>query len=87
MKNPQPVADRVLVEPIAPNEKTESGLYLPTETKQVISEGYIRALGGSVTEPVQVGDKVLFRANAGTLIDLEGKKHRLIRESDLEAII
>ena len=61
--NIQPLADRVLVEPAAAEEKTASGLYIPDTAKEKPQKGTIVAVGnGKKDEPmtVKVGDTVLY---------------------------
>jgi chaperonin GroES len=60
--NIKPLADRVLVEPAAAEEKTASGLYIPDTAKEKPQKGIVIAVGnGKKDEPltVKVGDTVL----------------------------
>ena len=69
-----PFGDRVTVELIPDEEKTESGIYLPdnNSTKQV--KGIIKCLGEGTEETekilktIKVGDTILFNKNVGTRI-------------------
>jgi chaperonin GroES len=59
--NIKPLADRVLVEPAAAEEKTASGLYIPDTAKEKPQKGTVVAVGnGKKDEPltVKVGDTV-----------------------------
>lgn len=85
----RPLADRVLIEPAAAEEKTASGIYIPDTAKEKPLEGTIIAVGnGKKDEPltVKVGDKVLYGQYAGTEIKLDGKKYLMMRESDIYGI-
>ena len=86
----QPLADRVVVEPAAAEQKTASGIIIPDTAKEKPQKGTIVAVGaGKKDEPmtVKVGDNVLYGKYAGTEITIEGKDYLIMRESDLFAII
>ncbi len=86
----KPLADRVVVEVSAAEEKTASGIIIPDTAKEKPQQGLIVAVGnGKKDEPltVKVGDKVLYGKYAGTEISHDGKEYLIMRESDIFAII
>ena len=86
----KPLADRVLVEPAAAEEKTASGIIIPDTAKEKPQRGTVIAAGpGKPDEPitVQVGDTVLYGKYSGTELQLEGKDYMMMRESDILAIV
>lgn len=86
----QPLADRVVVEPAAAEQKTAGGIIIPDTAKEKPQKGTIVAVGaGKKDEPmtVKVGDQVLYGKYAGTEITIEGKDYLIMRESDLFAVI
>ena len=88
--NLKPIADRVLVEPAAAEEKTAGGIYIPDTAKEKPQKGTVVAVGnGKPEEPmtVKVGDSVLYGKYAGTELSFDGKDYLIMRESDLFAII
>ncbi len=88
--NIKPLADRVLVEPAAAEEKTASGIIIPDTAKEKPQRGSVIAVGnGKPDEPitVKVGDSVLYGKYAGTEITVEGKEYLIMRESDIFAIV
>ncbi|MFO8128288.1 MAG: co-chaperone GroES [Bacteroidales bacterium] len=88
--NIKPLADRVILEPAAAEEKTAGGIIIPDTAKEKPQKGTIAATGpGKKDEPmtVKVGDKVLYQKYAGTEINFEGKDYIIMRESDIVAII
>jgi len=88
--NIQPLADRVLVEPAAAEEKTASGLYIPDTAKEKPQKGKVIAIGtGKKDEPltVKVGDTVLYGKYAGTELSVEGADYLIMREADIFAIL
>ncbi|HLT08255.1 MAG TPA: co-chaperone GroES [Cyclobacteriaceae bacterium] len=88
--NIKPLADRVLVEPAAAEEKTASGLYIPDTAKEKPQKGTVVAVGnGKKDEPltVKVGDTVLYGKYSGTELTVEGKDYLIMREADIFAIL
>jgi chaperonin GroES len=88
--NIKPLADRVLVEPVAADLKTASGIIIPDTAKEKPQKGQVVAVGtGKVDEPmtVKIGDTVLYGKYAGTEINVEGKDYLIMRESDILAIL
>lgn len=88
--NVKPLADRVLVEPAAAEEKTAGGIIIPDTAKEKPQKGKIVAVGtGKPDEPLTVkeGDNVLYGKYAGTEINIEGNDYLIMRESDIFAIV
>jgi chaperonin GroES len=88
--NIKPLADRVLVEPAAAEEKTASGIIIPDTAKEKPQRGTVVAVGpGKKDEPttVKTGDTVLYGKYSGTEINVEGTDYLIMRESDILAII
>jgi chaperonin GroES len=88
--NIKPLADRVLVEPAAAEEKTSFGIIIPDTAKEKPQRGQIVAVGnGKKDEPltVKVGDTVLYGKYSGTEITVEGKEYLIMRESDIFAVL
>ena len=88
--NIKPLADRVLVEPLAAETKTASGLIIPDSAKEKPSTGTVVAVGNGTKDEamtVKVGDTVLYGKYAGTELKLEGTDYLIMRESDIFAIV
>ena len=88
--NIKPLADRVLVEPAAAEEKTASGIIIPDTAKEKPQRGVVVAVGpGKKDEPttVKVGDNVLYGKYSGTELNIEGADYLIMRESDILAIV
>lgn len=86
----KPLADRVLVEAAAAEEKTAGGIIIPDTAKEKPQRGKVVAVGeGKKDEPltVKVGDSVLYGKYAGTEITVEGKEYLIMRESDIFAVL
>ncbi len=88
--NIKPLADRVIIEPSAAEEKTAGGIIIPDTAKEKPQKGSVVAVGpGTKDEPitVKVGDTVLYGKYSGTEISFENKDYLIMRESDIVAII
>ena len=86
----QPLADRVLVEAAAAEEKTAGGIIIPDTAKEKPQRGQVLAAGtGKKDEPVtvKVGDNVLYGKYAGTELKYEGKDYLIMREDEIYAIL
>lgn len=90
-----PLDDRVVVLPDTAEERTQSGIYLPEGAKEKPQTGKVIAAGpGKLTDTgergklsVKKGDTVLFGKYAGSEVDIDGVEHKIMRESELLAII
>ena len=88
--NIKPLADRVLVVPVAAEEKTVSGIIIPDSAKEKPLKGTVRAVGQGTKDEEMVlkeGDVVLYGKYAGTEIEWEGEKVLIMRQSDVLAVI
>jgi len=89
----QPLADRLVVKPMAREEITKGGIVLPDTAKEKPQEGEILAVGpGKMAEDgkriamdVKVGDIVLYAKYGGTEIKVDGEDLIILRESDILA--
>ncbi len=59
----EPIGDRVLVQPRR-QERTTSGLYLPTPDERGKGEGVILAIGPKVKEDIKAGDRIIWEEYA-----------------------
>jgi len=88
--NFKPLADRVLVEPEAAEEKTSTGIIIPDTAQEKPQKGEIRAIGtGKKDEPlsVKVGDQVLYGKYSGTEVTIDGTEYLIMKESDIFGVI
>ncbi len=85
----KPLADRVLVEPLAAEEKV-GGIYIQDTAKEKPQKGKIVAVGPGDKDnkiTLKVGDCVLYGKYSGTEINYEGSDYLIMKESDVLAII
>lgn len=90
----KPLGDRIVVEAIAKEETTASGIVLPETAKEKPQEGRIVAVGSGRFEngerialEVKVGDRVLFSKYGGTEVKLKDKEYLIMRENDILGIV
>ena len=91
----RPLDDRVVVEPLEEDEKTAGGIFLPDTAKEKPQKGKIIAVGpGKLLDSgersqmsVSVGDVVLFGKFGGNEVEVAGRELKIMRESDLLALI
>lgn len=90
----KPLGDRVVIEAIAKEETTASGIVLPDTAKEKPQEGKVVAVGSGhlkdgqrVALEVKEGDRVLFSKYAGTEVKYQGQDLLIMRESDILAVL
>jgi chaperonin GroES len=92
----QPLADRVVIEPLDAEEKSAGGIFIPDTAKEKPQQGKVMAVGkGKVsdngqlqTPEVKVGDTVLYGKYSGTEIkDKDGSSIFIVREDEILAIV
>ena len=89
----RPLDDRVVVEPVAAEEKTAGGIVLPDSAKEKPQRGKVVAVGpGKLLDngqraalSVVVGDEVIYGKYGGTDIEVNGEEVKILRESDILA--
>ena len=86
----KPLADRVVIEPAAAEQKTASGIIIPDTAKEKPQKGTVVAVGpGKKDEPMTVkkGDTVLYGKYSGTEVSIDGKNYLIMKESDIYATL
>ena len=90
-----PLGDRVVVKPMAREEMTSSGIFLPDTAKEkpqrgtiiAVGKGRINEKGDRVEMDVKAGDSVLFAKYAGTEFKLDDDELLILSEKDILAVI
>ena len=92
----RPLADRVVVKPVAREETTKSGIFLPdTVSKERPMEGTVVSVGEGrlddngrrVPMNVKAGDKVLFAKYSGTEYKVDEIEYLILSEKDILGVI
>ncbi|WP_339888357.1 co-chaperone GroES [uncultured Flavobacterium sp.] len=88
--NIKPLSDRVVIEAMAAETTTASGLIIPDTAKEKPQKGTVVAVGNGkkdYTMTVKVGDTVLYGKYAGTELKYEGNDYLIMKEEEIYAII
>lgn len=92
--NIKPLGDRVVIKKLEAEEKTKSGIVLPSQAKEQPQIAEVVAIGPGgmvdgkeVKMEVKVGDRVIFSKYAGTEIKHDGQEYTILRQSDILAIV
>ena len=86
----KPLADRVLVEPEAAEEKTASGIIIPDTAKEKPQKGKIVAVGPGDKDnkiTLKVGDCVLYGNYSGTELTIDDTDYLIMKETDIFGIV
>ncbi|MDX9916483.1 MAG: co-chaperone GroES [Gudongella sp.] len=91
--NLRPLGDRIIIKKVEAEEKTKSGIVLPSTAKEQPVMAEIVAIGDEILndekkkEQVKVGDKVIFSKYAGTEIKADGEELTIIKLMDILAVV
>ena len=91
--NLRPLDDKIVIKKIEMEERTASGIVLPSSAKEESNVAEIIALGNKIDKDedmkglLKVGDKVVFSKYAGSEIELEKEKFTIIKFADVLAAI
>lgn len=89
----RPLGDRLVIKKVEVEEKTKSGIVLPSTAKEQPSMAEVVAIGDEITndekkkDQVKVGDKVIFSKYAGTEIKVDGEEVTILKLSDVLAVV
>ena len=90
----KPLGDKILVEILEADEITKGGIILPDTAKEEKSEGKVVAVGSGKrldngqlqALEVKKGDRVIFGKYSGDEILVDGKKCKILKESEVLAV-
>jgi chaperonin GroES len=88
--NIKPLADRVVIEPLAAETQTASGLFIPDSAQEKQQKGKVVAVGAGKKDhdmTVKEGDIVLYGKYAGTELKVDGTDYMIMKEDDILAIV
>lgn len=87
--------DRVVIRRTEPETVTKVGIIIPEKVAGNSNQGVIVAVGkgrkdksgNRIPLEVNVGDKVLFNKNIGTVVRYEGEDLLILKEDDIFAVL
>jgi chaperonin GroES len=80
------LAGKILVEPVAAEEKTVSGIIIPDSAKEKPLQGKVVLVGADKKdEPMEIkaGDTVFYGKYSGTELNIEGEDYLLMSQTDV----
>ena len=91
----RPLDDRIVVKALEAEEKTSGGILLPDTAKEkpqrakvlAVGEGRLTDEGRRIPLSVKAGDEILYGKYAGTEIKWKGEELKILRESEVLALI
>lgn len=91
--NIKPLGDRVVIKKVETEEKTKSGIVLPSSAKEQPQMAEIVAIGPDITndekkkEQVKIGDKVIFSKYSGTEVKIDDVEYTILKLNDVLAVV
>ena len=89
-----PLGDKVVIKQLEAEEKTKSGIVLPSQSKEkpqmavVVAAGPGGMVDGNKVEMVvKEGDKIIYPKYSGTEVECDGEKLLVVRQNDILAIV
>lgn len=92
--NIKPLGDRVVIKKLEAEEKTKSGIVLPSQAKEQPQIAEIVAVGPGgmvdgkeVKMEVKIGDRVIFSKYSGTEIKYDGEEYTILEQKNILAVV
>jgi chaperonin GroES len=87
--NFKPLGQRVLVERVEEEKKTESGIIIPDNVKEKPLSGKVVAISDEVAEEKKIseGDTIVFAKYTGTEIKIGSKEYLVMNVDDILGIL
>lgn len=89
----KPLGDRVIIKKIEAEEKTKSGIVLPSSAKEEPNMAEVVAIGDGILndekkkDQVKLGDTVIFSQYAGTEVKVDGEEYTILKLTDVLAVV
>ena len=79
-----PLGDKVVIKQLEAEEKTKSGIVLPSQSKEKPQMATVIAVGpGGMID----GDKIIYSKYCGTEVECDGEKLLVVKQGDILAIV
>lgn len=91
----KPLEDRIVIQQVAAEQTTASGLVIPDTAQEKPQEGEVVAVGpgriddngNRVPLDVAVGDKVIYSRYGGTEVKYDGQEYLVLSARDILAVV
>lgn len=91
--NLQPIGDRVVIQKIEAEKKTQSGIVLPESAQEAPQYAKVVAISKDIEndekkkDQIKVGDKVIYSKYSGTDVKLDGQEYIIVKFPDVLAVV
>lgn len=91
--NLRPLGKRVVIKKVEVEEKTKSGIVLPSSAKEQPQMAEVIAVGteilndDKIKDEIKVGDKVIFSKYAGTEVKIDNDELTILKLDEVLAIV
>lgn len=89
--NLKPIGERIVVKMLEVEEKTASGIVLPSSAQEKPQIAEVVAISNELSEKdnlnIEVGTKVIYSNYAGTEVKLENDEYIVVKLEDVLAIV
>ncbi|MCF6463779.1 co-chaperone GroES [Clostridium sp. Cult1] len=91
--NLKPLGDRVVIKLVEAEEKTKSGIVLPSSAKEQPQMAEVVAIGADILnddkkkDQIKVNDRVIFSKYAGTEVKIDGAEYTILKLNDILAVV
>lgn len=91
--NLRPLGDRVVIKLVEAEEKTKSGIVLPSSAKEQPQMAEVIAIGADILndekkkDQIKVKDRVIFSKYAGTEVKIDGEEYTILKLNDILAVV
>lgn len=85
-----PLGNRVLINPVVGDGKTHSGIKIPEAAMPPIQKALVVKVGPGVDDKrpcVKAGDTIIMSRGVGVEVEFGDAKYRIIKDSDVLAIV
>lgn len=82
----KPLKDRIVAKLDKPKEKTESGLLLPSDSKEKPAYAVVESVGPEVKE-VKKDDKIIYKEYSSTPVKIDDEEYIILEEKDILATL
>lgn len=91
--NLRPLGDRVVIKLVEAEEKTKSGIVLPSSAKEQPQMAEVIAIGADILndekkkDQIKLKDRVIFSKYAGTEVKIDGEEYTILKLNDILAVV
>lgn len=89
----KPLDDRIVIKKCDVEEKTKSGLFLPSSAKEAPQFAEVVEIGDKILKSekksanIKVGDLVIYSKYAGTDVKIDSEEFTIVKYSDVLAVV